>query len=197
MHLTAYGYWRVAHAITQQLGIEPTSPWRVSVGPDGKATASDGVQLSRFERTPHGVRFDAVAQFLPPPPPQKRVTTTPDPSIGRTGEFGDLPPGRYLIRVDGEPSGEVTLTGPGAVQLSFGADRVEQLRLTIIDKNRLYFHRWRPQNETYLFGFRKHEQGQNAAEIPKFDPLVEELEKKIAELRVPRRHVYEIQRVHQ
>jgi hypothetical protein len=71
-------------------------------------------------------------------------------------------------------------------------DQVEKLRQTIIEKNRLYFHRWRPQNETYLFGFRKHEQGQNAREIPQFDPPIEKLEKEIATLRVPVPHTYEI-----
>jgi len=49
----------------------------------------------------------------------------------------------------------------------------------IIEKNRLFFHRWRPANETYLFLFRKHEQGQNAKEIPMFDPLIAEQDKKI------------------
>src|SRR5262249_12710471 len=37
--------------------------------------------------------------------------------------------------------------------------QAEKLRQAIIAKNRLYFYRWRPENETYLFGFRKHEQG--------------------------------------
>ena len=50
----------------------------------------------------------------------------------------------------------------------------ESVRATINAKNELYFHRWRPQNVTYLFGFRKHEQGNNAVEIPQFDPLVAE-----------------------
>jgi len=59
-------------------------------------------------------------------------------------------------------------------------DQAEKLRQTIVEKNRLYFNRWRPQNETYLFGFRKAEQGKNAVEIPQFDPLVEQLEKEIA-----------------
>lgn len=44
----------------------------------------------------------------------------------------------------------------------------------ILWKNELFFHRFRPQNETYLRGFRKHEQGQNAKEILEFDPLVKE-----------------------
>ncbi len=55
-------------------------------------------------------------------------------------------------------------------------DQVEQLRRTINRKNNLFFDRWRPQNITYLFGFRKHEQGNNAIEIPQFDPLVAEQE---------------------
>lgn len=43
----------------------------------------------------------------------------------------------------------------------------------------------RPQNITYLTGFRKHEQGNNAVEIAQFDPLVEKAEKEIAELLKP------------
>ena len=71
-------------------------------------------------------------------------------------------------------------------------DQAEKLRLAIVAKNRLYFDRWRPANETYLFGFRKHEQGQNAKEIPQFDPLIERLEKEIAKLRVPVKHTYQL-----
>jgi lysophospholipase L1-like esterase len=55
----------------------------------------------------------------------------------------------------------------------------EELRNLIRDKNELYFYRWRPQNETYLFGFRKHEQGKNAKEVAEFDPLIAEKEKQI------------------
>ena len=60
---------------------------------------------------------------------------------------------------------------------------VDRLRAKIVAKNELFFYRWRPQNETYLFGFRKHEQGRNGKEIPQFDPLVAAAEKDIAELR--------------
>jgi lysophospholipase L1-like esterase len=59
----------------------------------------------------------------------------------------------------------------------------EGMRDLVKEKNRLFFYRWRPQNETYLNGFRKHEQGQNAREIPMFDPLIEAKEAEIAEVR--------------
>jgi len=59
---------------------------------------------------------------------------------------------------------------------------MERLRSIVLEKNRLFFNRWRPQNETYLHGFRKHEQGNNAKEIPMFDPLIEQKEKTIHDL---------------
>ena len=57
------------------------------------------------------------------------------------------------------------------------------LNAAIRKKNELFFHRWRPANWTYLLGFRKGEQGQNAVELPQFDPLIAEWEARIAKLR--------------
>ena len=68
------------------------------------------------------------------------------------------------------------------VDLDFETPAAEDLRQAVVAKNRLYFHRWRPQNFTYLFGFRKHEQGQNAVEIPQFDPLIAAAEQTVFRL---------------
>ena len=65
------------------------------------------------------------------------------------------------------------------------SSKYEALRVAVMRKNELYFHRWRPQNITYLFGFRKHEQGNNAVEIAQFDPFVKELEEQIQSLKQP------------
>lgn len=67
---------------------------------------------------------------------------------------------------------------------SDAASQREKIRRIIVRKDELFFHRWRPQNVTYLFLFRKHEQGNNAVEIPQFDPLVEQLEAKIHDLAI-------------
>lgn len=61
----------------------------------------------------------------------------------------------------------------------------ELIRQRIVEKNMLFFFRWRPQNITYLTGFRKHEQGNNAVEIAQFDPLVEQIEVQINKLKKP------------
>ena len=63
------------------------------------------------------------------------------------------------------------------------APALESLRRAVIAKDTLFFNRWRPHNETYLFGFRKHEQGQNAKEIPMFDPLIAQGDETIQKLK--------------
>ncbi|HSH93103.1 MAG TPA: PVC-type heme-binding CxxCH protein, partial [Roseimicrobium sp.] len=59
----------------------------------------------------------------------------------------------------------------------------EGLRQRVLRKNEWFFHRSRPANMAYIFGFRKKEQGQNAIEIPKFDPLIAAEEAVISQLR--------------
>ena len=71
--------------------------------------------------------------------------------------------------------------GGGLLPADFAA-RSAELRRLVAAKNTLFFHRWRPANETYIFLFRKHEQGNNATEMPQFDPLVEEAERKVRTL---------------
>jgi putative heme-binding domain-containing protein len=62
-------------------------------------------------------------------------------------------------------------------------DAAAALRRAILRKNEWFFHRSRPANMAYIFGFRKAEQGRNAGEIEAFDKLVEEEEQRIAQMR--------------
>lgn len=129
------------------------------------------------------------------------LPAAPGSSADPTGRwfFGPqgLAPGLYSLKVDGKAvatkSAEDWMRGhwvPNDPELV----QVEALRAAINAKNLLFFYRWRPQNITYLFGFRKHEQGRNAVEIPQFDPLVDAKEREIAELRKPVEHTYELVR---
>lgn len=176
MHLTAFGYWRTAFALEKGLGLEPLRP-RVEIDAAAKETR---VALRELPRSPA---------------PSERPARAALPETGLVVTAKGLPMGRYQLRIDGQS----VLTADAAtwaagVNLTQGPDveQAERLRAKIVEKNREYFHRWRPQNETYLFGFRKHEQGQNAREVPLFEPLVEKLEKEIAQLRVPATRRYEL-----
>lgn len=116
-------------------------------------------------------------------------------SVGGVIQLTGLEPGRYTLKADGETIATRSAAEWAAgVTASFHPEpgQVQSLTKAIVAKNLLFFYRWRPQNITYLFGFRKHEQGRNAVEIPQFDPLVDAKEKEIAELRKPAAHTYEL-----
>jgi lysophospholipase L1-like esterase len=111
-----------------------------------------------------------------------------------------LPLGPPLLKVSGLAAGRHTLKIDGTAVGTHGAeawaqgivitkgpefDQLEKLRALIAEKNQLYFHYWRPQNDTYIFGFRRKEQGHLTAEFPKYPPILDDKDAEIAKLRVP------------
>jgi lysophospholipase L1-like esterase len=189
IHFTPYGYWRLAAAIERALLPVPKSvdddsvPFLVWFRQDAQ----------EFKQLPGGIGMHVKDKYLSASPPPDGGPILP--GEGREISIFGLKSGRYSYSVDGKrvtlienadwESGVVLQQGPEF-------DQFEALRQAIVAKNQLYFYRWRPQNETYLFGFRKHEQGQNAREIPQFDPLIAAKEAEIARLRVPVIHTYEL-----
>ncbi|HEX3135133.1 MAG TPA: PVC-type heme-binding CxxCH protein [Planctomycetota bacterium] len=77
-------------------------------------------------------------------------------------------------------AGDLGWTNGG--EQKWSASQVAALRAALVRKNDLFFHRWRPANQTYIFGFRKHEQGKNAVEIPQFDEFLQKADAAIATL---------------
>ncbi len=202
IHFTAYGYWRSSFALTRGLGLN-AKPWQVQIDLEKKVAQVEGGKFTPEKANADGARFAEnavsfqIADAALPLPLFEKEVEHPEtmPEAERLLRVRGLAPGKYVLTIDGKAT--VTTTAKAwadGVKLQCGPefDQAEKLRAAIVEKNRLYFHRWRPQNETYLFGFRKHEQGQNAREIPQFDPLVAKQEEEIAKLRVPVAHTYEL-----
>ncbi len=124
-------------------------------------------------------------------------TLPADDESGRPLRIAGLPEGTYTLRARGEALHTASAQAwSEGILIHHPAERaqVEALRRAILEKNQLYFRQYRPQNETYLVGFRKYEQGQNAAELGLLDPLIDELENQIGRLRVPRVLVFTLTR---
>ncbi len=58
----------------------------------------------------------------------------------------------------------------------------EAVRHAIVHKNQLYFHRWRPRNDAFVYGERKDEQQTAQMEPAQFEPHIAEAEGTIREL---------------
>lgn len=198
IHPSAFGFWYLGSIIDVELRqLKRDNGWDVRVDAGkGRLTRSALASVTDVEKIDRGVRFTVTDQTLPvPSAPRGAPKAVIWLGAKRTLAVTGLTPGLYTLKIDGQPimtlDDNVWVKG---VRLETGPEyaRTEALREAIVAKNRLYFYRWRPQNETYLFGFRKHEQGNNAREIPQFDPLVAEKEAEIARLKTPSSHVYEM-----
>lgn len=165
LQMTPGGYRSTAAAFAKALGLSSTTPPPLEFANEGKET---------------------IDKFLPSPGTPRLVRAT---GLGQ---------GSHELLINGEAvaSADAAAWKEG-VMVSKGAPwtQAATLREKIVAKNMQFFHRWRPQNETYLFGFRKHEQGNNAREIPQFDPFIEKAEAEIDRLSVPASIRYQIRKV--
>ncbi len=186
MHLNAAGYWVTAQVLAAELGMHRGAA-RVEVDLTSRTMKTNGCYADQLQVTPMETRFEARGQSVPVLSP---IEGAPSP---RWVRVSGLKPGNYQLFVDDTLVAHARAEEWAAgISLRRGPefDQSKSLREAIQQKNDLYFHRWRPQNETYLFLFRKHEQGNNAVEIPQFDPLIDGVEQRIATLRVPQTHTY-------
>jgi hypothetical protein len=194
IQLNATGSWVTARTLADRAFGAVEDGWNVELEPSKALAKGVAVEVAPVpsEGWKLGPKFHLTDVKLPAPAA---------PTGGHSGRSivvkGLDEAAKYTLKVDGKAV--VTADGKtwaAGVAIDGGPewDQVEALRSTIGRKNSLYFYRWRPQNETYLFGFRKHEQGNNAREIPMFDPLVAEQESAIAGLRAPKPRTYELVR---
>lgn len=197
VHFSQYGYWRMADALAAAFGAV-SQPWQLRLDVKEQSYDAVNVAVSDLAWNDDGVEFRAVDRQLPKPARPEHAPRNDDVDFGRV-VVRNLEPGRYRLTV-----GEQALAEADAAQWADGValrtarggqQQVAELRSLINDKNQLFFHRYRPQNETYLFLFRKHEQGKNAVETLQFDPLIKKLETKIEQLRKPTPHAYQLSRI--
>ena len=192
MHLSQFGYWKSVPNLKIALGIRVKPIESVSIAENKLTTDLASPIVHRIEKS----QFEATLHCLPmPSSPAFWQNATRKELSGRSMIIKNISlVGDQMLKIDGQKctSASASRWSEGVViQSGPDLDQAEKLRQAIIQKNQLYFYRWRPQNETYLFGFRKHEQGRNAKEIAEFDPLIAKAEAEIARLRKPNKHLYE------
>ena len=171
IHYTDKGYAAIAPHIAKALGL-PEKAFRVEADAKSSATTLESGKLDAITASDRAVTLRLKTESSVPRTLQLKVT--------------GLSEGTYKIRCDRRPAPSATaeeLAKGIALSPEVWNPHFKDLQRAIYRKNELFFHRWRPQNETYLFGFRKHEQGNNAVEIPQFEPLIAQQEARIAELK--------------
>jgi len=187
VHLNEHGYRLLAGLIAGQLAPSQNA-WSLQLTADGAVVAASGTQVDQVASTEFGLRMRVQDDQLPGP------VNVGGPRVLR---LDGLPPRRYALNIDGSrvASGTAEEWAAG-VAITTGPDfaRVEQLRQTIVEKNRQFFFGFRPQNETYISLFRREDSGHHAGELAQFAALVGMKEQEIARLRIPPPRQYELVR---
>jgi hypothetical protein len=194
IHLSPIGYWVVAYLMIDSAPHSPRG-WRVTLSATGKVQEEKLGRVSDAQAKDGLLRFTLQAEYLPPAPLAHGHSNEPGRDLL---SITDLPAGRYQLK-----AGDAVITTDTAQAWAHGvtvnraaeAQQAEALRKVIVAKNFDYFNYQRPDNDSYILAFRKREQGKNAVEIPQFLPLVEEKEKQIAVLRVPKPVTYTLEPV--
>ena len=188
MHFTAHGYVCASAIVRERLLDIPAALPVVIVNPKSQSVESDAANVRNVNWNPDHTNlltFELQEKFLTSLPTVISIAGEDAKSVsveGVTIQSGDK--AEPLMKRTFRES-KVHDAGRGRSFATQSNPQYEALRQLLLRKNELYFHRWRPQNITYLFGFRKHEQGNNAADIAKFDPFILELEKQIHKLQQP------------
>jgi putative heme-binding domain-containing protein len=188
-HFNANGYQVVARLFMESMGHDEPD-WSAHV--DAATLQLHSSLSGEVTRDDERLTFTIEDHVLPQPRVESR---TRHPRNHRDLRITGLADGKYTLYTDGVE----ILTADAAefnrgIQLARGPafDQSDQLREAIVEKNRLFFARWRPENETYLQGFRRREQGRNVVELPLFDPLIDKQEQTIARLKRPQTIFYHL-----
>ncbi|MDA0348349.1 MAG: SGNH/GDSL hydrolase family protein [Verrucomicrobia bacterium] len=183
IHLNDEGYRVAARGILAGMGLV-AKPNILQVDARGNLISMSGTNLQQIQPIGNGLLLTLSDESLNADQPLRLSVL-------------DLFAGNYTIRINGRNLGTYSSQQwASGVELPWTPE-VEQAGLltkTIFTKNEFYFHKWRPQNETYIRGFRKHEQGQNAVELEQFDQFIEKEELKIKDLKQPRFYTLQLQR---
>ena len=188
MHFTDHGYECASAIVRERLLDIPAALPVVVVDPKSQSVESDAVNIRNVKWNANGTKsltFELQEKLLTTLPTVISIVGDNAKSVSVDG--ATIQSGDKTERLAQRPflKSKMNDAGQGRSFATQSNPQYEAMRQLLVRKNELYFHRWRPQNITYLFGFRKHEQGNNAADIAKFDPFILELEKQIHELQQP------------
>jgi lysophospholipase L1-like esterase len=191
-HLNETGYYQFAQLLDKQLGGTSRSEI-VSINLSRKGgAASETAKILQAQSAGALLQFELQNAYLPLPLPNSR---TSQPVYTRALRITGLKKGFYSLRTNGfEVISASSDQWARGVAITQGPDytQAERLQDLIIKKNELFFHQYRPQNRTYILGFRSYEQGRHAKGLEDLSLIITWLEGQIALHRMPQPTVYQL-----
>ncbi|AEL27786.1 GDSL-type esterase/lipase family protein [Cyclobacterium marinum] len=164
IHLNEKGYAQLAETVMNQLGLNREKP---SIEIDASTASVESnvpVQNISIADKARNISFNSI----------QNLVSNPNPG-NETIKVNGLKKGNYSLSVDGKLSaigsrkqwedGIILEQGPSLKQS-------KHLLELIREKDKIYFQQYRPQNRTYILGFRSYEQGRHKEGLEALDALI-------------------------
>ena len=195
IHLNETGYYHLALALEKGLGLPARQENNSITISRQNAASSATAQIKSDGSNKADLKFAMDKRDLPLPLPRGASASS---NSERTLQISGLKKGFYTLTAD-----DKQITTASAKQWAEGVplrqgplfDQANQVRAQIIKKNEIFFHQYRPQNRTYILGFRAYEQGRHADGLKELGLIITWLEGQISLNRVPVSPVYQLNRI--
>lgn len=187
VHLNEKGYAQLAETIMNQLGLSRANPsFKIDAATKSVESSVPVNKLYIADKTKN-ISFQSTQK--PPSNPYQGNETI---------KVNGLKKGTYSLSVDGKlvavgnrkawEAGIPLAQGPSFQQS-------EQMLKLIREKDKIYFQQYRPQNRTYILGFRSYEQGRHKEGLAALDALILWLDDKINQTKKTKILHYQLERL--
>jgi len=181
VHLNEAGYLLFAETIMNQLMLTTEIPtFRIDAS---TATIESNVPVEKISMTDKSRRISFNSTLQAPSKPVIKSQLN-----SQTITVGGLKRGIYTLSIGGklQAIGSRKDWEEGvSLQQSPSTQQSEQLLKLIREKDKIYFHQYRPQNRTYIIGFRSYEQGRHKEGLAALDALIFWLDDQINQAKKP------------
>ncbi len=192
IHLNETGYYHLANILEEQLGLPPRRWSLTLVMNRHDVTEAVGLEVLSISGDVRDLEIRTRDHLLPLPVPSGSVG---NPSFNQMMRINGLPTGVFSVSVNGMDTFGATSAGwsSGVAIIRYASIlRAREVRNLILEKNEMYFNSYRPQNRTYILGFRSHEQGQNVDELYEYANLTRQIEREINQIRMPQEQIFRL-----
>tara|TARA_R110002124_G_scaffold57700_12_gene161527 strand:+ start:14103 stop:15278 length:1176 start_codon:yes stop_codon:yes gene_type:complete len=187
VHLNEKGYAQLAETVMDQLGLNKEKPSIEIEASTASVESNVPVQHISIAEKARIISFNSTQNLVS------------KPNVGNeTIKVNGLKKGNYSLSVDGKLSaigsrkqweeGTILEQGPSLEQS-------KHLLELIREKDKIYFQQYRPQNRTYILGFRSYEQGRHKEGLEALDALILWLDDQINQTKKPKTLHYQLEKL--
>jgi lysophospholipase L1-like esterase len=191
VHLNEAGYYLFAQMIMKKLMLDNKVPeFRIDAS---EADVQGNVPVEKVSEESKLRELSFLATLKPP-----MLPISDSLSSYETFQAEGLKGGIYSVHINGKLSAvgsKKDWKNGIAIKASPVVQQSEELLELIREKDKIYFQQYRPQNRTYILGFRSYEQGRHKEGLAALDALILWLDDQINQNKKPVSYRYQLKRL--